>query len=225
MQNQHDYPLKSYDFKVNSATPFAPSLEYNIVEGFIDDSDGELSKLRKEILEKEKSIIENTHFVSDWGTKLGENSLTSRSSTYNLLNFDNSSLLKESIKTMHGIYLSFNDMKCEDNYYVQCWANVMRKSEKIAPHSHGFNAFSYLSGHICLQVIGTSTHYIQPFTESLWSSENIQNKITVFPSYVKHYTDTVRSNVERITIAFDIITEEAWETDISKNLNGHWIKL
>ena len=223
MTKDLDYPLQCYDFGVESKTPFAPSIEYQIVEGFVDNSEGQLTELKKEILDKEKSIIDSTEFVSDWGTKLGKNSLTSRSSNYNLLEFDNASWLHEAISEMHKIYLSFADTECEGNYYVQCWANVMRKKEKIAPHFHGGNEFSYLSGHLCLQVINTSTHYIQPFTESVWSSKNEPNKITVFPSYMKHYTDAVSSNVERITIAFDIITEEAWEKDVSKK--SHWVKL
>ena len=218
--------IKEQIFSVSGRTPYAPSLTYSIIEAFIDNSDKSLDELSKEILEKEKKIIEDNEFISDWGTRLGKNSLTSRSGSYNILqSFDNVKLLHESISEMHKIYLDMTEKKLEGEYYIQGWANVMRDKEKIFPHRHCPNPYSYLSGHVCMQVKDTYTHYIHPFTDQEWHSPNEKDKITLFPSFVKHYTDSVPKGQTRITIAFDIITEEAYNDDIKESKKSHWIKL
>ena len=66
-------------------TPFAPWWEYYFCEDNLKIS---LTDLKEEILSKEKDIIDQYEFEDDWGTKLGPNSLTSRSNRYNLLEFD-----------------------------------------------------------------------------------------------------------------------------------------
>ena len=84
-----------------------------------------------EILSKEKGIIESTEFTDDWGTRLGKNSLTSRSNTYNLLEFDNAADLRDSIRSVHDRFLQNLDMEYPSGIFVQCWANVMRKKERL----------------------------------------------------------------------------------------------
>ena len=63
-------------------TPFAAAWEYYFCE---DDLKISLTQIKKEILDREKSIIEENEFEDDWGTKLGAESLTARSNKYNLL--------------------------------------------------------------------------------------------------------------------------------------------
>ena len=90
----------------------------------------------------------------------------------------------------------------------------MRKNEKIFKHSHASNNWDYLSGHICVSTKETYTHYIDPFFNKVFSSKNEVGKITLFPSWIKHYTDEVKNEEKRITIAFDIRNEESYNVDI-----------
>jgi len=200
-----------YNFSQEGKTFFAPSLNYVVAEVEVFDDDNEFNLLKEEILSQESKIINDNKFVSDWGTRMGKNSLTSRANDYNLLNFKNTKNLKEAIKNCHDLYLhAFGQKLGLDKYYVQCWANVMRDKEKFYPHRHSGDCYSYLSGNFCLDVDGTSTYYIHPLTDELWESKNIANKMTMFPSFVKHYTDSVPKEQTRVTIAFDIVTEECY---------------
>tara|TARA_B100000035_G_scaffold88754_1_gene74710 strand:- start:113 stop:769 length:657 start_codon:yes stop_codon:yes gene_type:complete len=200
-----------YNFSQEGRTIFAPSLNYVVAEVQVMDPESEFDLLKKEILSKESSIIDDNKFVSDWGTRMGKNSLTSRANDYNLLDFKNTKNLRESIKNFHELYLKiFQQELGTDKYYVQCWANVMREKEKIFPHRHSGDGYSYLSGNLCMEVADTSTYYIHPFTDEPWESKNENGKMTMFPSFVKHYTDPVPAGQTRVTIAFDILTEEAY---------------
>ena len=109
--------------------------------------------------------------------------------------------------------------------YAQGWANVMRKGEQIAVHSHGKDPYGYLSGHVCVQVTNTNTNYYNPYGGSPWDSPNEVGKITLFPNYLPHGTDKVVDDQERITIAFDIYTEEGYNKSISDEMKPHWLKL
>ncbi len=215
-----------HNFSQEGKTFFAPSLNYVVAEVEVMDDSNEFDLLKKEILFKESKIINDNKFFSDWGTRMGKNSLTSRSNDYNLLNFENAKNLKEAIKNCHQLYLNAFGQKLEsDKYYVQCWANVMREKEKMFAHRHSGDPYSYLSGNFCLDVDGTSTYYIHPLTDELWESENIVNKMTMFPSFVKHYTDPVPKKQTRITIAFDIVTEECYDIFIKRYPESNMIEL
>tara|TARA_B100000131_G_scaffold12235_1_gene12693 strand:- start:1750 stop:2397 length:648 start_codon:yes stop_codon:yes gene_type:complete len=203
-------------------TPFAPWWEYYFCEDNLKIS---LTDLKEEILSKEKDIIDQYEFEDDWGTKLGPNSLTSRSNRYNLLEFDTAKQLKQTIKRTHDQFVTELGAPTPPPIYAQCWANVMRKGDQIAPHSHGKDAWTYLSGHVCVQTTDTSTHYWNPYGGDPWSSPNEVGKITLFPSWVKHGTDKVVDDQERITLAFDIYTEEGYINSIKDHMKSHWVKL
>jgi hypothetical protein len=211
-----------YNFSQKPLTPFAPSWNYYIAEGNVTF---DLQDLKNEILTKEKEIIERSEFVDDWGTKLGRDSLTSRSNTYNLLEFDHAQDLKKSIKHFHDIFVERLDLPEENSLYCQCWANVMRKKQKIASHFHGFGPTVYLSGHLCLQVKDTHTYYSNPYHDDSWKSKNIDGKITMFPSWVRHYTDSVKDDDIRITLAFDIMPEKSFYMDVCEEMRYHWVEL
>ena len=154
--------------------------------------------------------------------------MTSRSNNYNLLNFDNTKNLKEAIKNLHDLYLDIFHRKVgEEKYYVQAWANVLRKKEKMFPHRHAGDQYSYLTGNFCLDVDGTSTYYIHPFTDEIHESKNINGKMTIFPSFVKHYTDPVSKGQKspRMTLAFDIVTQECYDQFVKLYPNSQLIEL
>ena len=170
--------------QVKSAKPyhkFNPSYEYEIYEGQIN-----IEGLANTILELEKIILVETDKTkgNDGGTGLGKDSLTSRFAQFNLFQIEETKFLGEIIKNEVQFYT-------KDNYilYGQCWANVMRKGEAIGTHFHASSMHSYLSGNISVQTSETSTYYLTPYYEEIYESKNEDGKITLFPSWVKHYTD------------------------------------
>lgn len=172
-----------------------------------------------------KELVKKTNW-KDGLTGLGSNSLTSRMPFYNLLHFEEVEYLKDVIKIAHNDFLNELGKSYDGKLYIRCWANIMRKGQKINTHSHASNNFDYLSGHICVQTDNTSTYYMDPFYDNeIFSSKNIPGKITLFPSWTKHYTDTVTTNKERITIAFDIRYGESYALDIHDHKRRYWIQV
>jgi len=206
-----------------ATTEFAPIYDYKIYENYLGNF-LDIEFIAKTILSKEKEIIEKYPYHNDGNTGLGENSLTSRYRYFNLLEWEETSFLKDVIKNCHSdfiVNLGFKDRPI----YAQCWANVLRKGQEIKKHRHGIDGYSYLGGHICVAAENTCTHYVTPDTGDIYSSTNIPGKITLFPSHIEHYTDQVKSDSERITIAFDLYTEQGWLEDVVDDMKSHWIKL
>ena len=192
-------------------------------------------KIASFILKKEKNIINQTKedykkFIEknptwvDGATGLGKNSLTSRSPLYNLVEFKETEHLKKIIKNAHMDFMKELNLTFEDNLYIQCWANVMRKGEEIKKHSHSINNYDYLSGHICIQTKDTKTYYIEPYHKEVFSLTNTIGNITLFPSWVEHFTDKVLKDEERITIAFDLRNSKSME-DVYPSMRKHWSKI
>ena len=63
-------------------TIFAPTYKFYVYEGEVKVRD-----IRDTILSKEKDVINSHQYESDWNTGFGKDSMTSRSSSYNLLNW------------------------------------------------------------------------------------------------------------------------------------------
>lgn len=205
-------------------TIFAPQWDYVIFEGDISNLI-EISALRQAVLDNEKSVIDKYKFTSDWGTGLGETSMTSRSDSYNLLSWPEAENLKSCIRLMHDNFLSALNLPTGQPLYVQAWANVLRKGQEIKQHQHWNSPYTYLGGHICIQQTNTHTNYVNPFTKENYSSINAPGKITLFPNWVEHFTDIHNGDQERITIAFDIIPQVVYDEDIFPNKKMHWIKI
>ena len=102
-------------------TPFAAAWEYYFCE---DDLKISLTQIKKEILDREKSIIEENEFEDDWGTKLGAESLTARSNKYNLLKWECAAPLRHAIRKTHDAFVSQLGAPSPPVIYAQCWANV-----------------------------------------------------------------------------------------------------
>lgn len=116
--------------------------------------------------------------------------------------------LEKQIIEKHNKFIKSLTLNIPDKLYIQCWANVMRNGEQIKPHIHDISNQSYLGGHICVQCDNTSTNYINPVNQlndpEIYKSRNEVGKISLFQSCIPHYTDIHNSNIERITIAFDL---------------------
>lgn len=222
--------MKLFHFKnTEKKTLFSPEWNYFIFEDYISESFKKLNSicdnLKEEILNKEKKIIESTEYSDDWGTGLGENSLTSRSDSYNLLNWESGKELKNCIKIAHDNFLNAINLENSEQLYAQCWANVMRKGDRIFPHKHWISEYAYVGGNIVVSASKTKTYYTNPISEFIHSSNNDIGKITLFPNWLEHYTDEVEDDQIRITVAFDIITETVFNEDIFDKKKSHWNKL
>ena len=191
-------------------------------------TDINVKKLAKKILRNESRIIKKYPPKSidlkeyiDGHTGLGYNSLTSRSSHYNILDWWGTGRLKEWIRSGYEVYNSIEDAP---PLYVQCWANVMRKGEQILSHKHEAHNNTqckyHLCGHLSVQVDGSTSTY---YNDSPVLNENGQ--MTFFPAFTYHWTDRYENDSERITVAFDIFSEEFYNVDVYDEYKYHWVKI
>ena len=202
--------------------PFNPNFSYYIVEDKIQLDNVALTKF---LLNKEKEIKNIYPGGYDGDTNLGNKSITSRFSYYNLLDFKEMFFLKNIIRQNHDNFLKNLNITIDKNYYIQCWFNVLRKGEKIDRHRHASNNECYIGGHICVNVNNTCTYYESPYFGTTFCSMNEPCKITLFPNWIYHYTDKVQEDFERITIAFDILTEKSYTNFVQEKFKNHWIKI
>jgi len=223
--------IQLYKFKSHPPkTLFAPQWEYHMAGSIFDNIDFQniakfilktedkiLKKFKPSVFTNEKGVLETT----DGCTGLGPNSLTSRFSRWNLLNYKQKcsdiAKLSDAILDFHDMFLETLQIVPEfypKELWIQCWANVLRKGEKIGMHLHTDDPDAYLGGFVCVQTdIGetsTQTHYVcpanqinDPFTIDI---DNIVGGMTLFQNCIPHYSDTYMGEKERITIAMDIKT-------------------
>ena len=188
-------------------------------------SDINLKRFSKQILKNEQKIIKKypptdfNNIKSDGGTGLGYDSLTSRFYHFNVLKWFNTNQLKKEIRKGYESYTKAKNTPI----FVQCWANVMRKGDRIKPHAHmdkNISSLHALSGHLCVKVDGSTNTYYggEPV-------RNLNGEMAFFPSTMTHWTDTYFGDGERITVAFDIYSEEWFNYDIFKDAKKHFVKI
>ena len=186
--------------------------------------DVNVHRLSQQILKNEPKIIDRyppTAFdgEGDGGTGLGPNSLTSRFFYFNVLRWWGTRALRKSIRKGYEMYTNIKDKPI----YVQCWANVMRKGQRIKSHIHDkrpLPAHQNLSGHFNVKVDGlTSTYYNgEPHV-------NKDGEMLLFPSFIPHWTDVYNGEGERITVAFDIKSADFYKQDVVEEAKSHWVKI
>ena len=214
--------MKITNFQNNNiCNPFNPVYSYYIAEDILPIDTKVLTQF---LLYKEKELLKKYPPNYAGGTGVNKNSLTTRYIYYNLLEFDDVSFLKNYIRKAHDKFVEKIGVAIEKNYYVQCWYNVLRKKEKIKNHQHFYSNEGYLTGHICVNVNNTSTYYESPYFKKPHEVPNIPGQITLFPGWMGHYTDEVKEDFERVTIAFDIRTEKSY-SEMEQQRKQHWIKI
>lgn len=188
---------------------FAPEWRFCFYDTAILD-ETKILRLKELILSKEKSIIDAYPDVqNDGGTGLGFESLTARFSKYNIFKWPEPEFqeLTDYVKSSYYKFIAELGLLPE-KIYAKCWANVMRKGEKIFPHWHSCFPDSYLGGHLVISALNTSTIYQNPFNPTeQYVFRNIPGNLTFFPNHLLHYTDVHEGTAERITLAFDLVTE------------------
>ena len=182
---------------------FTPIYKYFLYENILKI---DLKKLKNYILRIEKNILRDFKSEGDGNTGLGNDSLTSRHHSYNLFSFNETKYLIESIKKNYNLFLKELKVQPPSTTYGKCWANVMRKGDQIKRHRHAIDSKSYLSGHLCVKTNKTNTYYRNPYSGEVFKSENKPGKLTIFPSWMEHYTDV--ASCLRITVAFDLFYDD-----------------
>lgn len=207
-------------------TPYAPTWDFTIGTSLCSEID--LKNLTKTILDKEEDIkklptMKDIHGeYIDAYTGLSENSTTARFGSYNVLTWatPETEKLKEYILQNLVVYNNNCGNQTPNEVWAQCWVNILGYEEYIAPHLHSTGPDTYLSGHFNVQTEHTSTLYMSPINQlndpDVIEVVNVNGEMTLFPSYIFHYTTPNLSNKSRITIAFDLNYNQ---------LAPNWIKL
>lgn len=195
-------------------TPYAPVWDFKIGTSLCEDIN--IVSLSQFLLQKEREVkklpstVSNNEKFSDGYTGLGKNSTTAKFKNYNILAWDNNDIkrLKQNIVKNLIEYNTKCGNQTPNELWIQCWYNVLRFGQKIKPHLHTTSSISYLSGHFNVQVENTSTVYMSPVNQlndpEVIDIKNNPREMTIFPSYIFHYTTPHYCFKPRITIAFDI---------------------
>lgn len=194
----------------------------------ISQYDNESTKRIEDIiLASEKDILEievpEINAKASWGsnyTQRPDNWITARLPYYNFLDRQDADI-QSFKKFIHESYLSYqNEMgNPTPDVYVHGWVNIVRNSEQITAHNHA-NAHvaaseqhSYISGNFCVRADNTSTNYRSPYLHNTWKSiPNVSGDLVLFPSFIFHNTSVNQATEPRLSLAFDIITQEVYET-------------
>ena len=203
-------------------SPFAPTWDYFIAEKLL--SNIQCTRLKNYLLSKQQEVFAIKNNLDDCGTGLGNETTTARSGSYNIFTWDQPdiNILKKEIASMCNSYHMRVTGKKILKFGLAGWMNIMKKGDRIELHNHGFCNDSYLSGNFTVSSDDTKTVYNNPFSQytkenvlvkmvedgvddpSYYSSKNIDGKLTLFPSYIPHFTTEYKSDNYRITLAFDL---------------------
>lgn len=197
-------------------TPFAPYFEVAMWNNNINLNGTLIDNLKYYLLGKELDILTDFDYYNDGGTGLGKDDVTTRFARYNLLAFNDPSIsmLKEQIKLNFNLFLKelgahqhqadffLNKMYYEP--YIVCWFNVLRKGQNIKRHVHSNLGNAFISGNICVSATNTETHYEMPYAQGNVEIQNTPGHLTLFPSYLPHWTTKNDSDDVRVSVAFDI---------------------
>tara|TARA_B100001996_G_scaffold180159_1_gene137551 strand:- start:82 stop:831 length:750 start_codon:yes stop_codon:yes gene_type:complete len=248
--NSEPIPIKEFNgvkyipfMSKDALTPFTAFWMYSIGEKIASRID--CNRFGKFLLSKKEEVLSIKDKLQDGGTGLGPNSTTARWSSYNVLNWRGESedvkiLEEEIIKTHDLYYTKLLGEKPPQVTILTCWMNIMKKGERILKHNHSSENDGYLSGNFTVACDDSKTIYIQPYmhysekellervedwgfdhTEDYYASTNIPGNISLFPSYIPHFTTKHKSDTDRITLAFELAPTEIVFNQYANNLmNG-----
>jgi len=207
-------------------SPYAPTWDFRVGTSLCSNIDTNV--LSEFLLKKEKEIKKLPVYYDDNGevvdghTGLGKNSTTSKFQDYKLITWNHPEILKLKNYIRKNI-VEYNiecGNKTPNQLYMICWYNVLRFGQKIKPHLHATDPNCYLSGHYNVQVGDTFTCYMSSINQihnpQVIRVKNNPKEMTLFPSYIAHYTTSHYSLKPRISIAFDLNC---------KKLHPNWVEL
>jgi hypothetical protein len=94
--------------------------------------------------------------------------------------------------------------------YIHGWVNIIRSGESISKHCHIDGPQGYLAGTYYLTTNNTKLYLQNPTkNENIVEIATEAKKVIFFPSWIPHWSDEHSEDNLRISIAFDITTEES----------------
>jgi len=201
--------MKLINFKSElPKTSLAPNYDYNILENNISDKVNTY-----EVLAHMKNRY--NHLLNTLDNEADKQEQIIRYIIFNkeILEKEYMINLIDNIRENIHFYCEHLRLIKPSRMWLQFWCNFMSKGNHIDIHQHEWNACSFLSGNLCLKTKNTSTHYLNPqryfnkFNE-VYNSKNEIGKLTIFPSTIPHFTDKVVDDEMRVTLAFDVLTEQ-----------------
>jgi len=174
----------------------------------------EISKLSDFLLSKEEEILNRYPYMSDFGTKLNDTHVSTRSCAYNIFDYATENTNLETLfNFIQECYWDYVDNILSPKHFtndqldpaVSGWLNVIRSSENIGMHKHSeeYDLWSFISGTMSICVFNTSTYY--KYGDEIIEIENKEGEITLFPPYYLHWTTIHNNDIPRITLGFDVL--------------------
>jgi|TARA_B110000881_G_C18398524_1_gene424735 hypothetical protein len=174
-----------------------------------------VNKIKNFLIDKESEVLDQPvgdgTAYGDGRTGLGLDSVTSKSGTYTLFDFNKElSDFNDLLDFMRISYLNFIS-ECQSSVrdsHIVCWYNIVRTGQSINTHFHGTQHHCYLSGNMHLDDYPTTTNYYIPYDATLVHKfPNTAGGLTMFPTYMPHGVDTYTGEDIRVSIAFDLHTD------------------
>lgn len=178
-------------------------------------SDNEkLEKIVEYLSSKENYILDTFPYLGDFGTKLTNDQVSTRSGGYNIFHMNEEcpeldnllSFIKESYYDyIDNIMPNKTFENTMINPAINCWLNVLRKTESIGMHKHSNDygdLWSFISGTFVLSASDTSTIY--KYGEETYEIENINGQLTIFPPFYYHWTTLHNEDSPRLTLGSDV---------------------
>ena len=210
-ENEGDRNFMAFDCPP-PATPYAPPQQrWCILEGINFDLD--IDVLRDFFLKKEQWVIDNYDHEEITAPQAPQ--LTQRLRHYNIFEWEDEcpelTKLRRVIKKFHKEYgkkVWGNTYRYDQKLYIRAWLNVLREGEEIGMHIHSTHPHSYIAGHFTVTCDDSQTIYCHPLYQLpdgyRFYSNNKPGTLTLFPSTVPHCTSVQKTNIPRVTIAFDL---------------------
>jgi hypothetical protein len=181
----------------------------------IEDEEENVKNITKPFTNKLKNNEnpDEVYGLEDW--------VTNRAFEYNLLKMTDKYpellILKNKILEQYNQYCDALQLE-KVTPYVQVWFNVLRKDSRFfTKHNHAHKARignalkPHVSGNICIRAQNTKTYYYSPYVEvHRIGVDNVAGDMVLFPSWATHSTDQNKDDEPRLSIAFDVISEEAY---------------
>jgi hypothetical protein len=205
-----------FDIEFTSNSPFLPAVNIPCYSGILETEI--TNKIRNIILREESNILTNTPLPDH---ETDPTWLTGRLWNYNFLDFKDLEI-DELYNWFGTLYKNYVESvgQIPEPVYIQCWANLCRPGGRIiTKHNHASAHAgaplenSYISGNLFLgPCTDTKTYYQNPFLDQQSVGiPNLPGMVVLFPSYVNHWIDKTQGSDLRMSIAFDIITQNTYD--------------
>jgi len=207
-----------------SKSPTLPAINIPCYRAILDIET--TTALKDFIIAEEPNILANTAIPTHINDPTW---LTGRLWSYNLLDYDIPEIhkLKEWIGQQYVEYIKGIGSHPEP-VYIRMWANVCHpggrlidKHNHIGTRSGAPEENAYITGTLFVgECTDTKTYFQNPFLETRSVGiPNVAGHMIMFPSYVTHWVDGTKESLLRVSISYDLITQEVYDL-IKENIKN-----